>query len=129
MFGGSTPGQEAVQYPRFVHLLSLSTSVAHQGLELPSMVVQVVCKRWSGPSGSGKWSRKEKMQLAQLSLSADVELSAKQSGRDTRRRRRRRRLVGGIPDSCRGATDGGGGSGNDISGRPTGIFGVEGSSP
>ena len=127
MFGGSTPGQEAVQYPRFVHVLSLSTSVAHQGLELPSMVVQVVCKRWSGPSGSGKWSRKEKMQLAQLSLSADVELSAKQSGRDTRRRRRR--LVGGIPDSCRGATGGGGGIGKDIPGRPTGIIGVEGSTP
>ena len=67
------------------------------------------------------------MQLVQSSLSAEVELSARQSGRETRRRRRR--LWGGIPDSCREGTAGGGGRGKDISGRPTGIAGVEGSSP
>ena len=67
------------------------------------------------------------MHLAQLSLSAEVELSARQSGRETRRRRRR--LWGGIPVSCRERTGGGGGSGKNISVRPTGISGVEGSSP
>ena len=42
--------------------------------------------------------------MAQSSLSVEVELSPRQSGRETRRRRRR--LWGGIQDSCRGVTGG-----------------------
>ena len=77
MVGARTPGQDAAQYLFFVHLLSLSTSVAHQAFESPSMVVQVVCER---PAVE----RKGKMQSGQSFLLADVELSTNSPKRSTK---------------------------------------------
>ena len=79
MVGGWTPGQEAVQYPFFVNLLLLSTSVAHQASESPSMVVQVLCQR-----PAVELSRKGKMQLGQSFLLLDVELSTRSPKRSTK---------------------------------------------